>query len=714
MKADRITVFLLVSRYIDLSIQKEGIPGVSGYLEHTALLSQLIREAKTEKKNLVITWLDIANAYGSIPHDVIQTALVRAHIPENTRELIQNYYSDVKIRFTTKNFTTDWQRVERGIITGCTLSVILFALTMSWLVESAKNVTKGPKTSSGQRQPNSRLFMDDINGATETVPQSRHLLANIDDKLKWAGLSARAKKCRSLVIIKGKVKKRLLKIGGEAITPIQELPIKHLGKQYNETLNENEQIDYTIKQATSDLKKIDRCKIPGRYKAWILQHIMMPRIMWPLSIYNVPLSTVESLQTRITACLKRWLKLPKSLSNACLYSKTTKLKLPYASLTEEFKAAKARNLVTFQESQDEHIRNAGIVVDGGRKANTPAEVNEAKSRLRVHELVGVPNKGKEGLGMKKRQYYSTSSKKERRDMIVKTVREKEEESRIVKMTNFPNQGANLRWEVPQRQLKHSDIIKASDDQIKFLVKSVYDLLPTPANKNRWYKQEEKCVLCGGEGTLTHILSGCKVALSQGRYKWRHDKVLKELVSAVQTKVTENCNKVENRKTRIQFVKEGQKVDKTVKEEENFSYLTAAKDWKVTVDLDKNLKIPTEICNTSLRPDLTIVSRKTRQIGIVELTVPNEDRVEVSGELKRLKYEQIAQEGRRNGWRVRIWAVEIGCRGFPAVSMSTFLKYIGYIGGGIKKKVIEKMSKIAEEASHSLWKASHYKKWGGKE
>ena len=206
-------------------------------------------------------------------------------------------------------------------------------------------------------------------------------------------------------------------------------------------------------------------------------------------------------------------------------------------------------------------------------------------------------------------------------MIVKTVREKEEESRIVKMTNFPNQGANLRWEVPQRQLKHSDIIKASDDQIKFLVKSVYDLLPTPANKNRWYKQEEKCVLCGGEGTLTHILTGCK------GYKWRHDQVLKELVSAVRTKVTENCNKVENRKTRIQFVKEGQKVDKTVKEEENFSYLTAAKDWKVTVDLDKNLKIPTEICNTSLRPDLTIVSRKTRQIGIVELTVPNQDRVE---------------------------------------------------------------------------------------
>ena len=131
-------------------------------------------------------------------------------------------------------------------------------------------------------------------------------------------------------------------------------------------------------------------------------------------------------------------------------------------------------------------------------------------------------------------------------MIVKTVREKEEESRVVKMTNFPSQGANLRWEVPQRQIKHNDIIRASDDQLKFLIKSVYDLLPTPANKNRWFNTEERCLLCGNNATLAHILSGCKIALSQGRYKWCHDKVLKEIANAVQTKVNENANKNENK------------------------------------------------------------------------------------------------------------------------------------------------------------------------
>ena len=58
-----------------------------------------------------------------------------------------------------------------------------------------------------------------------------------------------------------------------------------------------------------------------------------------------------------------------------------------------------------------------------------------------------------------------------------------------------------------------------------------------------------------------------------------------------------------------------------------------------------------------------------------------------------------------------WAVEVGCRGFPAISMSTFMKDLGYKGGE-RKKAIERIGKVAEEASQSLWKASHFKKWGG--
>ena len=123
-----------------------------------------------------------------------------------------------------------------------------------------------------------------------------------------------------------------------------------------------------------------------------------------------------------------------------------------------------------------------------------------------------------------------------------------------------------------------------------------------------------------------------------------------------------------------------------------------------------MKVPTEITTTNLRPDMMLISRQSKQVGFIELTVPNEDRIEVSGELKKAKYEPIAIDGRQKGWKVRIWAVEVGRRGFPASSMASFMKDIGYRGKE-GKRVLEGISQTAESATHSIWKWSQMKNWG---
>ena len=126
---------------------------------------------------------------------------------------------------------------------------------------------KGQLTSSGQRQTNSRLFIHDIATTTETVPQTKVLLQKLSDKLNWSGMKARPDKCRSLVILKGKGTRRELKINGETITPIQDKPVKYLGKEYRANLSENQQIQEVQKNLKAELKKIDKCKLPGRYKS---------------------------------------------------------------------------------------------------------------------------------------------------------------------------------------------------------------------------------------------------------------------------------------------------------------------------------------------------------------------------------------------------------------------------------------------------------------
>ena len=704
--ADRLVAYTLANKYIDTSIQKGGVPAVSGCMEHTAILSQLIREAKAEKKGLVVVWLDIANAYGSIPHNLIQLALRRAHVPENFCKLVESYYGNMNIRFTTKEFTTDWQRVEKGIITGCTLSVILFALSMTMLVMSVKDETKGPTTSSGQRQVNASLFMDDIATRTENLVQTKYLLDKLVEKMKWAGLSIKPEKSRSLVIIEGKVSSKTPSIEGVPITSITEKNIKYLGKVYNSSLNEQDQAREVLQELNKGLQKIERAWLPGRYKAWMFQHMLLPRIMWPLTIYNIPESKVEEMQTRITGHLKRWLGLPRSLSTACMYSRSGKLQLPYTELSEEVKAAKARLYTTFEESEDPCVRGANLKVDGGRKSDTPGSVEDAKSRLRMKEIVGIPNKGKEGLGMNPRKYYSSSTKEERRTMVVDTIREAEEDRRRVKMASLAKQGAHTRWEVPEKKLSHRDIITTSETSLKFLVKAVYDLLPTPSNKNIWYGGEETCKLCGENGTLSHILSGCKLALN--RYTWRHNQVLRQIALGVNARCVIHNNQVRREEKKIEFVKAGEKRALTHNRVPS-SFLDGANDWKLMVDLGGNLKVPRQIADTNQRPDMMLISESMRLAGVIELTVPREDRVEVSGELKKMRYAPLQEQGKANGWKVHVWAVEVGCRGFPAASMASFLKDIG-MAGSERNRLLKRIGDEAMMASRRIWNWSNLPKW----
>lgn len=40
------------------------------------------------------------------------------------------HMDSLKMRFTVGNFTTKWQRLEKDIMTGCTISVVLFVAAM--------------------------------------------------------------------------------------------------------------------------------------------------------------------------------------------------------------------------------------------------------------------------------------------------------------------------------------------------------------------------------------------------------------------------------------------------------------------------------------------------------------------------------------------------------------------------------------------------------
>ena len=67
-------------------------------------------------------------------------------------------------------------------------------------------------------------------------------------------------------------------------------------------------------------------------------------------------------------------------------------------------------------------------------------------------------------------------------MIVKEIREKEEDRRRITIVWQESQGAMTRWEVPEHRLSHREILGTTESRIKLLKSAVYDILPTQSNK----------------------------------------------------------------------------------------------------------------------------------------------------------------------------------------------------------------------------------------
>ena len=110
----------------------------------------------------------------------------------------------MQLRFSVGEETASWQRLEKGIMTGCTISVVvLFVMGMHLIINAAKRETRGPKTASGIHLPSNRGFMDDLTISTTTHVQAGWVLTTLDDTVNWARMKFKPNKSRSLVIKKG-------------------------------------------------------------------------------------------------------------------------------------------------------------------------------------------------------------------------------------------------------------------------------------------------------------------------------------------------------------------------------------------------------------------------------------------------------------------------------------------------------------------------------
>ena len=100
-----------------------------------AKLAAVIKSAR-RRKSLAISWLDIANAYGSVHHSLIQFSLAHYHAPPEFSRLLQSWYTGLSATISANDWSIDPVPLRIGVYQGDPLSVVIFLTVINTLSDS--------------------------------------------------------------------------------------------------------------------------------------------------------------------------------------------------------------------------------------------------------------------------------------------------------------------------------------------------------------------------------------------------------------------------------------------------------------------------------------------------------------------------------------------------------------------------------------------------
>ena len=153
---------MLENKYLDPDIQKAFMQATPGCTEHHSKLATILADAKKKHKSLSVVWLDLANAYGSVHHSLIQFSLRHYHAPLQFCRLVQSLYTGLSASVTTKEWSTPIFPLNIGVFQGDPLSVAIFNTVINTLVDTLKmHCDQGYSLTPGH-QVNLLQYADDI------------------------------------------------------------------------------------------------------------------------------------------------------------------------------------------------------------------------------------------------------------------------------------------------------------------------------------------------------------------------------------------------------------------------------------------------------------------------------------------------------------------------------------------------------------------------
>ena len=227
--ANRIIDFLTTNKLLDPDTQKAFIPKVNGCLEHGYVLQEAIAHCRQKKKTLHCTFFDLADAFGSVNHELIEYTLRRNHLPECVSTYITNLYSRLTGVITGPSWTTAKFPFRTGTFQGDPLSPVIVILVFNPIIQylQLKEDRYGYKLNG-----NSVITLpcaDDFNVITSNKRTHQRVINELHSITSSTNLKLKPDKCKNLSIGSGSPKIVPFSLGGKDLDSIKDSPMKFFG-----------------------------------------------------------------------------------------------------------------------------------------------------------------------------------------------------------------------------------------------------------------------------------------------------------------------------------------------------------------------------------------------------------------------------------------------------------------------------------------------------
>ena len=146
----------------------------------------------------------------------------------------------------------------------------------------------------------------------------------------------------------------------------------------------------------NQFRPISLLNVEGKILVWCLQFMLIPKLLWPLLVYEICSTAVEAIEAKINKFTRRWLGVPLGLIDVAMYCHKAKLRLPLKSILEEYKCGKARLLSVLEDSEDPVVKTVQPTIKTSREWKSCR--SRTKEYLDIKEVIGQTQTDRKGLG----------------------------------------------------------------------------------------------------------------------------------------------------------------------------------------------------------------------------------------------------------------------------------------------------------------------------